>query len=602
MCGINGFFVYRESVVDWLAEELHEIRDSMHRRGPDAAGSWLDKGGRVGLGHRRLAIIDLSESGNCPMASHDEAFVITFNGEIYNYRELRDELESEGHPFRTQSDTEVVMAVYERYGAEGITRLRGMFAFAMWDVRRRELILARDPLGIKPLYVSDDGSVLRFASQVKALLRGHGVDTRLEPAGHTGFFLWGHIPEPFTLYKGIRALPAGTIAVYGRSGLIRKTEYFSLADCLQPRGGNWNREELRDALEDTTRAHFVADVPVSLFLSAGRDSSTLLALSSEVRSEPVHAVTLAFDGPDSESNDESILAGEVASLYGAYHHVHQVRAEEFRAWVDDLIVAMDQPSVDGANTYFVSRIAASFGVKVALSGVGADELFGGYASFRQVPRLSNILRWAGLVPWMGRGIRYSVSRFHTGVSPKYAGLLEYGHSIEGAYLLRRALHMPWELKSFLDPDVVKEGLGTLNTMEALRTITAGLPTPHTRMVSLELRRYLQDRLLRDSDWASMANSLELRTPFVDRTLLEWIGPWIAGDRPPTKSDLAQSPKQALPREILSRPKTGFVVPIGQWLQEVSTDVAPEQSWRQWSKLVYDRVVGGDNCRVRVATG
>lgn len=597
MCGINGIYSYREALpVD--AAELEAVSGAMLSRGPDAGSIWISQDQSIGFGHRRLSIIDLSETANQPMHSHDRTLTITYNGEIYNYRNLRTELEAEGHHFRTQSDTEVILAVYEYWGPPGFARMRGMFAFGIWDQNKRCLVLARGPMGIKPLYVADDGKSIRFASQVKALLRGQGIDCSPDPAGHVGFFLWGHIPEPYTLHRGIQQLPAGSYQVFDENGARPPKRYFRLADCFGAESPARNASTLREALEDTASAHFVSDVPVSVFLSAGKDSSTLLAFASQAEKGAIHAVTLAFEEFRGTQLDESPAAAEIANLYGARHTIHHVSMSEFRSDLDALIEAMDQPSIDGSNTYFVTKVAAQLGVKVALSGVGADEIFGGYDSFRQIPRLNRALGWSRAVPWLGRGLRNTVRyALPKGVSPKYAGLFELGGSLEGAYFLRRGLFMPWELSKMFEPGFLAEGLSELATYERLREITSGISSPHAKLVALELSAYMQPRLLRDSDWASMAHSLELRTPFVDVEIFRRLGPAIGSATPPTKSDLARAPKVAPPDAILNRPKQGFVVPIQEWVLGIKPGAAPEQSWRQWSRYVYQRVAGTDALKV-----
>lgn len=597
MCGINGIYSYRgASRVN--AEELAAVSEAMFSRGPDAGCVWVSKDESIGFGHRRLSIIDLSDSANQPMHSCDGRLTITYNGEIYNYRRLRDQLMAEGYPFRTHSDTEVILAVYDRWGPEGFALMRGMYGLAIWDQAHRRLVLARGPMGIKPIYVADDGNSVRFASQVRALLKGQGVDQSPDPAGHVGFFLWGHVPEPFTLYRGIRELPAASYQVYEESGARPPSVYFDLRECFQDPSSAPAEDGVRTALLDSADAHFVSDVPVSLFLSAGKDSSTLLAISSETRKEPTDAVTLAFEEFRGTSQDESSAAAEIARAYGARHTVHYVSMAEFKEDVETFLSTMDQPSIDGANTYFVTKVAAGLGIKVALSGVGADEIFGGYASFRQVPRLRSAMAWTRAAPWAGRALRGAAMHLlPRGISPKYAGLAELGGTLEGAYFLRRGLYMPWELERFFERDFVRQGLGRLTLLDRLRKMTEGLPTVHSKLIALELGAYMQPRLLRDSDWASMAHSLELRTLFVDVHLLRTLGPMLASANPPTKADLAAAPAKPLPAEILNRPKQGFVVPIQEWVLGVQPGAANEQSWRQWARYVYQWVAGKDVLKV-----
>jgi len=288
MCGIVGIFSYSDSAPPVVPEEILKIRDAMKPRGPDGAGLWVSTDGRAALAQRRLSIIDLSEAGAQPMATPDGSLRVVFNGEIYNYRELRRELEGQGHQFFSGSDTEVLLHCYRQHGPAMVRRLRGMYAFALWDEAARRVVLARDPFGIKPLYYADDGGALRFASQVKALLAGGGLDTRPEPAGHAGFFLWGYLPEPYTLYRGIRSLAPGALLVVEAQGRPRIREFCSIVEELRQaeaagEGLNCDPEEvgarLRQALTDSVSHHLIADVPVGVFLSSGLDSSTVMALA-----------------------------------------------------------------------------------------------------------------------------------------------------------------------------------------------------------------------------------------------------------------------------------------------------------------------------------
>jgi asparagine synthase (glutamine-hydrolysing) len=386
MCAIAGLYAFAPSAPPADRAELRTIRDHMSARGPDGHGEWFSNDGRVAFGHRRLAIIDLSEGGAQPMHSADGQLVITFNGEIYNYRELRRELEAEGHVFRTGSDTEVLLHLYQAKGTAMLQDLRGMYAFALWDARKQGLLLARDPFGIKPLYYTPTSTgatasngTLRFASQVKALLAGGQIDTAPEPAGHTGFFLWGSVPAPYTLYRGIRALPAGHYLWVSGQGATEPQPFCQITDILAHAAANPARGTQGDALDaigaavrDSIAAHHVADVPVGMFLSAGIDSALITELSVAHGERP-HTLTLAFAEYVGSANDESPLAEQLAAQLGTRHATVMVRKEDFQAQRDQLLAAMDQPSIDGVNTWFVSQAAASLGIKLALSGLEGDE-------------------------------------------------------------------------------------------------------------------------------------------------------------------------------------------------------------------------------------
>ncbi|MDW8309380.1 MAG: asparagine synthase (glutamine-hydrolyzing), partial [Verrucomicrobiales bacterium] len=569
MCGIAAILAYDPGAPPVEEGELVRMRECMSARGPDGAGLWTDPRRRVGLAHRRLAIIDLSPLGAQPMHVPERALAIVFNGEIYNYRELRAGLESRGHRFVSTSDTEVLLRLYAEHGEAMLPMLRGMFAFALWDGQKRGLLLARDPFGIKPLYVADDGKTLRAASQVKALLAGGQVSRRPDPAGHVGFFLWGHVPEPHTLFQGIRSLPAGTTLWCEEAGRRREQTFCSIPDVLREATGRVGHElpDWAEALRDSVRQHLVADVPVGVFLSSGVDSATVTTLASEQGGD-LRTVTLGFEEFRGTPNDETPLAERLARELGTKHQTVRVTRRDFEAHVERLFDAMDQPSINGVNTYFVSFAAAQASLKVALSGLGGDELFGGYPSFRKIPQAVRTLRWfdVATVQRVGRLFRLVMAPVLKHVtSPKYAGLLEYGGRSSSAYLLHRCLFMPWELPNLLDADMVRAGWRELEPLARLEMTVAGLASAHARVSALELCWYMRNQLLRDSDWASMAHSVEIRVPYVDVPLLRALAPRLVGLAPPTKRDLAGVPSRPLPSEILNRPKTGFQIPVREWL-------------------------------------
>lgn len=588
MCGIAAIFAYGRAASPVDAAELAAIHGAMRTRGPDDEGTWFAADRKVGLAHRRLAIIDLSPGGHQPMASDDGAHVVTFNGEIYNFMALRRQLQQEGRHLRSQSDTEVLLHLYDRDGAEMVRHLRGMYAFALWDARKGGMLLARDPLGIKPLYYADDGATLRVASQVKALRAGGHAGNRPSPAGHVGFFLWGHVPEPFTLYHDIRALPAGATMWIDANGAKAPRRFWRVRDALAAADSRPLADgELRALLADSVKHHFVADTPVGLFLSAGLDSTTLASFAAEERGADLHTVTLGFDVHDGGSLDEAPAAERLARALGARHETRRVSRADFAHARGALFTAMDQPTIDGINAYFVARAAKEAGLKVALSGLGGDEIFGGYPSFRQIPRAAAALTPFRHAPGLGRAFRFVAAPIlRHATSPKYAGLLEYGGSYGGAYLLRRGLFMPWELPAFLDGEMVRAGWRDLTPLVALEDTVSGLSTPRQKVTALETSWYMRNQLLRDADWAGMAHSVEIRVPFVDSALLEGLAPSLASARPPTKGDMAAAAPRPLPAEILTRPKSGFVVPVRDWLSR-EPGGAGERGLRSWARQVYE---------------
>lgn len=579
MCGIAGIHAYLDVAPRVDRGELVRMNERMVARGPDGSGLWVSGDGRTGFGHVRLAIIDLSEGGAQPMHASDGRLTITFNGEIYNYRELRAELQARGRIFRSGSDTEVLLQLYAEYGAAMVSRLRGMFAFGLWDADKRTLLLARDPLGIKPLYWADDGWTLRFASQAKALLAGGAVSRDPDPAGIVGFHLFGSVPEPFTVWRSIQSLPAGTTLTVDATGPGTPHRYYDVAAALAERAGatvnsDDSRARVGEAVRDSVRHHLVADVPVAVFLSAGIDSGALLGTMAGLGVRDITAITLGFQEFEGLALDEAPLAAEVAARYGARHIVRTVDRAEFERDLPAMMDAMDLPTVDGINTWFVAKAAHEVGIKVALSGLGADECFGGYPSFTDVPRSVRWLRPVSWLPGLGALARWGLSsaiaaglRLH----PKTPGVLQYGGTWPGAYLLRRGLYMPWELKDVLDPALVKEGLRRLAPLSRIAaTVDGGQPlADFDRVAALETSLYMRNQLLRDADWAGMSHGVEIRVPFVDPFFLAALpaGAVLAGMN--AKDAIAGLPDPPLPESVRHRRKTGFSTPHGRWLQEAA---------------------------------
>jgi asparagine synthase (glutamine-hydrolysing) len=599
MCGLNGIFAYHPAAGFPTNTELLATREAMRTRGPDGAENWWSEDRRCGLAHRRLSIIDLSDRAAQPMISADGSLAIVFNGEIYNHPELRRDLERQGAVFRTTSDTEVLLHLYSHYSAEMVQRLRGMFAFAIWDAKRCGLFLARDGYGIKPLYTANDGWTFRFASQVKALLAGNRVSRDPEPAGLVGFHLFGSVPEPFTLYRDIRALPAGHTQWVDSAGPREPKAFASLATVLAE--GARQRipqseapELVRAAVLDSVRAHLLADVEVSAFLSAGVDSGALLGLMRDA-GQRIRAITLAFDEFQGTEEDESVFAARVAERYAMPHSVRRVSEREFVEDLPSILEAMDQPSIDGVNTWFIAKAAREAGLKVAISGLGGDELLAGYESFSDLPRWRRRFGPFAAIPGVGRLARTLMGLFapdFVDKHPKARALFEYSNTWPGAYLLRRGLFLPHELSEIMNPELAREGLRRLKPLELLAcSITPDPGTDIRRVCALESSQYMRNQLLRDADWAGMAHGVEIRVPLVDVTLLRSIAPAIDGlGAGAGKATLAKAPSRPLPDEIVTRAKTGFAVPTARWMASAAarrrTEVEPKGLVsRRWSRVV-----------------
>jgi asparagine synthase (glutamine-hydrolysing) len=585
MCGLNGILSYGPQAPAISTDELLRSREQMRARGPDDAGMWVSEDRRVALAHRRLAIIDLSPDGAQPMATPDGRYRIVFNGEIYNYRELQTLLRSRGVALRSQSDTEVLLHLYALEGPEMCRRLRGMYAFALWDAQQQSLFLARDPFGIKPLYLHDDGRTLRFASQVQALMAGGAIAPAHCPDAEYGYWIWGHVPEPWTLHPGIRSLPAGHWLRIGHGGASEDGVSLRVQDILA--GTTTTAAEpatpLPQALLDTVRHHLIADVPVGVFLSAGIDSASLVALAAQVVAESggqLRTLTLGFEEYRGTPSDETPLAEQVARQYGTQHETVWIGRKDFEHAFSEFIQAMDLPTIDGLNTWLVARAAAQRGIKVALSGLGGDELFGGYPSFRQLPQMRRLARPFARIPGLGKAARQlSAPLLRRLTSEKYAGLLEYGATWQGAYLLRRAVRMPWEVPGPPRPAVL--GLEANPQLDHLAATTH----PALAVSLLESTRYMRHQLLRDADWAGMAHSLEIRVPLVDVVLAAHVARQAATGSPWTKQDLAAAAQPPLPDALIHRPKTGFTVPVRDWMQ-VGVRTPTPRGLRGWQEAVF----------------
>jgi len=596
MCGVVATFSFHTAAPPIDREELLRIRDHMVARGPDAKGEWFSEDGRIGIGHRRLSIIDLSEQGRQPMLNARRSVVLSFNGEIFNYKELRASLEKKGVQFHTFTDTEVILQLYNLKGESMLQDLRGMFAFVLWDQEKNQLLLARDPYGIKPLYYANDGWTIRVASQVKALHAGGKVSRHMDPAGQVGFFLFGSVPEPYTTYQEIREVPAGSVIWVDRLGPSSPRMWKSISSVFcatensrYPASVADAEEEVRSAVRDTVAHHLVGDVPVGAFLSSGVDSTTLVGLASEINSQEMETITLAFPEFAGLNKDESPRAERTARIYGTRHTTHSVSEAEFRDDLPKILDSMDQPSIDGINTWMISKKASEIGLKVCLSGLGGDELFGGYPSFRDLPRWVRATAIPSRIPLLDRlcHLGYRLTQAESlGLSPKAAEFVRYAGTYPGAYLLKRGLFLPWELPDLLGEDVAVEGLRRLRVVEHIREAMQPDPgTAFTRIASMESCLYLRNQLLRDADWAGMAHSVEIRVPLVDTTLLARIAP-IARTRfmHSGKALLAASVSTGGRQDFSGVDKTGFGVPMESWMGNHRNTL---DSWRRIPSLARD---------------
>lgn len=580
MCGLIGAFVRNEISMSPINRAL----ENMHARGPDASGVF--EGNGVYLGHRRLAIMDLDARSNQPLRSTCGRYVIVFNGEIYNFHGLREGLESNGVIFKTNSDTEILVELFKQYGAEMLGKLHGMFAFIIWDIVECKAFVARDPYGIKPLYIAKISDGILIASQVKALTATGLVSGELSPEGQAGFWMLGSVPEPYTWFQDIQEVPAGHYFWVQNSEVTASHCWNDIGYVWQSCPPSINlsdseiENEVRLALRESVKRHLVSDVPVGIFLSGGIDSGVLAGLMVEVGVKSLKAVTITFEEFSGTPMDESPIASEIAGFYGIEHHVRRVSKEEFIEDYPKILEAMDQPTVDGINTWYASKAIAELGIKVAMSGVGGDELFLGYESFIKLPRL--VKEWKKYSKYPGvkflahlfcffQYLRTSKSRW------RYAP--EWAKSIAGAWWLRRSIHTFCDLKKLMKKSNFQVDANHFSVESYIATKVGKLSdAPELALAQIESVMYLRNQLLRDSDWASMCHSVELRTPFVDAHLLSNLKPFLSSFRRfPNKALLAQAPLKMLPYSIISRSKTGFGTPIQKWLTELNDEKAANSS-------------------------
>lgn len=549
--------------------------DRMIHRGPDAAGVWESPSAY--LGHRRLAIMDLDQRATQPMLSACGRYRIVFNGEIYNFRSLRDHLKNQGVVFRTTSDTEVILEGFARAGLDLLPELQGMFAFVIWDQQHNRGFAARDPYGIKPLYYArfDKGVVL--ASQVKAILDTGLVSKDPCQDGQMGFWLLGSVPEPYTWYRDISALPAGSYCWIEDSKVTSPQKWCDIESIWQQ--APKCTEDLQSVslavktcLRESVERHLVADVPVGVFLSGGIDSGALSGLMHEAGVQDIHGLTVSYAEYEGTSYDESPDAALIAKSYGINHHVRRVTKQEFLNDLPEILESMDQPSVDGINTWYAAKATKELGLKVVLSGIGGDELFLGYGSFNTLPRLVSCWRCIQKVPglsWFARqaaGIQAAIT-----ANPRWYFATDLLSDMQGAWLLRRGLMSPTDaVGQMIHSENPNSPANALIEKYGKARLGKHPLDMQLWLAQIESTMYLRNQLLRDSDWASMHHSVELRTPLVDYHLLLSLQPYLSAfSKFPKKSLLANAPEKPLPLAVRNRPKTGFSIPVYQWIDRKS---------------------------------
>lgn len=600
MCGIAGIYQLGEKAGPEDLEIVTRMTDSLKHRGPDAWG--VSRQGNAVLGNRRLAIQDCSPAGNQPMSDVAGSVWVTFNGEIYNAPELRRQLQGKGRSFRSSSDTEVLVQGYLEWGIEHLLRrLRGMFAFALVDQSdsSRQFVLARDRIGIKPLYYYFcQGRSLFFASELRGLLASGQVPRNPDRSSFLEYLQWGTIQEPQTAIQGVCCLLPGHYLTV-KEQAVSSRSYWNLSDRLGPiEGSQPDRKtvvsELRESLQECVECHLLSDVPVGVFLSGGIDSSSIAILAAAAREDPLRTISVSFD--ESEFS-EGEIAHQVAHQISSQHTDVRVSGHDFLTQMTEVLQALDQPTIDGVNTYYVSWAARNCGLKVVLSGAGGDELFLGYPHFHAAARgqrLSNLL--AALPLWLRRALTSGMEwgggfTSHQGID-RISYLNQPG--VDAFYKLYRGLFGVREIQSLADASEseMKNLLG--------REGDSGNMSFLRHLIAREFSGYLLNQLLRDTDVMSMANAVEVRVPLLDHLLVEKVASWPdsykfqAGVNKPL---LVDAMKPDLPRVVWDRPKQGFVFPLAKWLRqhhESLRDQAGRSDWLAQKAVqeIWDRFLKG----------
>lgn len=561
MCGIAGIVgsasgEHRDAVVRMMA--------AMEHRGPDGSGLWISPSGQCVLGHRRLAILDLSECADQPMTSFNGRFVLTYNGECYNYPELRKQLESQGVRFRSTGDTQVVLEALARDGAAALERFNAMFALALWDEQQRHLLLARDRFGQKPLYWAPYRDGFLFASEVRALLASGLVARRLSIAGIRSFLCYGAVQGPDTIVAGVQLIPRATFLILSAGQAPRPSIYWRPSNEQRPASPS----DLREAFVAAVQRHLISDVPIGVFLSGGVDSSIITASACSAAKGAVRSLSVVF--PDQPHQSEGEHARRIARRTGANHTEIPFTGSDMLSMLDSVLERIDQPTIDAINTYIVSQAARQTGSTVALSGVGGDELFGGYSSFTDVPRGLKLRRLiAPIRPLLCRLLKRTTPT--SSYWSKLVDILDGPARLVPLYLIRRKLFGSRVLRALM-PAITENGwLSGLDAEReaALETLIEGRSPPDA-VAHLELAAYMGQVLLRDADVMGMACSLEIRAPFLDAEFAD-----LALAQPPQarlprrhlrKWPLIEAFRDWVPEANWQRPKQGFGLPFEYWLR------------------------------------
>ncbi|MEP6645560.1 MAG: asparagine synthase (glutamine-hydrolyzing) [Saprospiraceae bacterium] len=568
MCGIAGIFNINHHQLNHSA--IGAMINAVEHRGPDAKGKYVDE--QIAFGHRRLAIIDLNDSANQPMWDFTHRYMLVLNGEIYNYQDIKAEITD--YPFQTESDTEVIIAAYLKWGPDCLKKFNGMFAFALWDTQANELFIARDRVGERQLYYFHSDKYFVFCSEIRGLLASGIVPREVEEKFLREFLMFQAPLSSHTLVKGIKQLHAGHYALI-RNGIFQEHAYWQYQD-VAPSNDNYKaaKKKVHDLFIDSVRLSMVADVPVGAFLSGGIDSSLVVACMSELSERPVSTFSISFA---EKGFDESGFAQQIASKYKTDHHRIVIKPEEFLYSIEEIFSAMDSPSGDGHNTYLVSKHTRASGIKVALSGLGGDELFAGYHKFllyNKIIRNKWLLMAPGIFSSAFAKIMHTTSGSHR--NSKFADLLSLTKwNLATVYPELRKSFRSYEADKILSSHMTDETLE--NDLVAIDKATDWMGTLSKATIG-EFELYTRDVLLRDTDQMAMAHALEVRVPFFDYRLIEYVLSLPDRHKFPhsPKRLLVDALKPKLPENIVNRKKMGFSFPMEKWLRNELSGITDQK--------------------------
>ena len=592
MCGITGIYAYGWN--DASRADVVRMRDAMQHRGPDDADAWVSGGaevGRIALGHRRLSIVDLSAAGRQPMANEDGSIRIVFNGEIYNHEELRPELISRGHVYRSRTDTETLIHLYEEYGVEMLRKLRGMFAFAIWDGRRDELFMARDRIGIKPLYFTKQGGRFLFGSEIKAILQHPAVSADLDPTALYHYLTYYTAPAPTTLFAGISKLPAGHAMRVRADGTLDAWRWWDLADAPAPEPSAIATEgaaveRIRALLEDAVSERLMADVPFGVMLSGGVDSSAIAALVQRHHTGAARSFSVGYT--DAPAHDETAQARTVARELGTDHHEILIGQDDLVAYVPHLIHAQDEPLADWVCVplHYVSQLVRDSGTIVALVGEGSDEQFAGYGHYLRYLKLDRgAWSWYGRLPGAMRRAAHRAADpllRRTGLPREVRELVRRAAADEPLFLSGAVAAWETDKQDMASAAMRGNGWAVLSSVpiaaQAMAHLMAHRPGAGMldRMIYQEFQLRLPELLLMRVDKITMASSIEARVPFLDHRLVEYTAHLpaamkVRGGR--TKHLLKEAVRGLVPEHVIDRPKQGFSAPVNEWFRGPLADYA-----------------------------